>query len=126
VGILWIIIKFEKNLLVHGIFKQRYNSDQFEFKITGICLLETAKQMLTKHLEIKMEPASLSNEFVHFLEKNIKSNPGKSSLRFSILEPTENLEVKLYSLEKGFTMNEEMADFLLDNPDVEVSVGLVN
>jgi DNA polymerase-3 subunit alpha len=115
-----------KNLLVHGIFKQRYNSDQFEFKITGICLLETAKQMLTKHLEIKMEPASLSNEFVHFLEKNIKSNPGKSSLRFSILEPTENLEVKLYSLEKGFTMNEEMADFLLDNPDVEVSVGLVN
>jgi DNA polymerase-3 subunit alpha len=115
-----------KNLLVHGIFKQRYNSDQSEFKVTGICLLETAKQMLTKNLEIRIEPASLTNEFVDFVAKNVKANPGKSSLKFNIYEPTENLEVKMYSLEKGFTMNEELADFLLDNPDVEVSVGLVN
>jgi DNA polymerase-3 subunit alpha len=115
-----------KNLLVHGNFKQRYNSDQFEFKVTAICLLETAKQMLTKNLEIKIEPASLTKEFVQFVEKNVKSNPGKSSLKFHIYEPTENLQVSLYSLEKGFSMNEEMAEFLLDNPDVEVSVGLVN
>jgi len=115
-----------KNLLVHGAFKQRYNSDQYEFKVTGICLLETAKQMLTKNLELRIEPASLTNEFVDFLTKNVKANPGKSSLRFQIYEPTENLEVKMYSLEKGFTMNEELADFLLDNPDVEVNVGLVN
>jgi DNA polymerase-3 subunit alpha len=115
-----------KNLLVHGNFKQRYNADQYEFKVTGICLLETAKQMLTKNLEIKVEPASLTKEFVQFFEKNIKANPGKSSIKFNIYEPTENLEVKMYTLEKGFTMNEEMAEFLLDNPDVEVNVGLVN
>jgi DNA polymerase III subunit alpha len=30
----------------------------------------------------------------------------------------------MYSLEKGFTMNDEMAEFLLDNPDVDVNVGL--
>jgi DNA polymerase-3 subunit alpha len=88
--------------------------------------LETAKQMLTRNVEIKIEPASLTKEFVQFVEKNIKANPGKSSLKFHIYEPTENLEIKMYSLEKGFTMNEEMAEFLLDNPDVEVSVGLVN
>ncbi len=115
-----------KNLLVHGMFKQRYNSDQYEFKVTGICLLETAKQMLTKNINIKLEPASLTQEFVDFFDKNIKKNPGKSSLHFSVYEPTAKLEVKMYSLEKGFTMNEEMAEFLLDNPDVEVSVGLVN
>ena len=28
----------------------------------------------------------------------------------------------MYSLEKGFTMNDDMAVFLIDNPDVEVSV----
>ena len=28
-------------------------------------------------------------------------------------------------MEKGFQMNEEMAEFLLNNPDVDVHVGLV-
>lgn len=113
------------NLLVNGYFKQRYNSDQFEFKVSSIFLLETAKQVLTKQLEINIEPASLTKTFVDFVEKNVRSNPGKSSVRFTIHEPVENIKLSLYSLEKGFTMNEEMADFLLNNPDVEVNVALV-
>ena len=50
--------------------------------------------------------------------------PGKSSLRFNIYEPGENLKVTLYTLEKGFTMNEELASYLINNPDVEINVGL--
>jgi DNA polymerase-3 subunit alpha len=114
------------NLLIYGYFKQRYNGDDYEFKVNAINLLETAKMNLTRHLEICVEPASLTNEFVHFIEANVKSNPGKSSLKFKIKEPQENLEVTLNTTDKGFTMNEEMAVFLMDNPDVEVSVGLFN
>ncbi len=112
------------NLLICGYFKQRFNLDDYEFKISSINLLETAKMNLTKQLEICLEPALLTNEFVHFVETNVKSNPGKSSLKFKIKEPQENLEVVLNNMDKGFTMNEEMASFLLDNPDVEVNVGL--
>lgn len=61
---------------------------------------------------------------VTFFDKNIKSNPGKSSLRFNIVEPTENLVVSLFNNDRGFSMNEDMAEYLLNNPDVEVSVGL--
>jgi len=114
------------NLLIYGYFKQRYNGDEFEFKVTAINLLETAKMNLTRNLELCVEPASLTNEFVHFIEDNVKSNPGKSTLKFKIREPQENLEVVLNTTDKGFTMNEEMAAFLLGNPDVEVSVGLFN
>ncbi len=114
------------NLLIYGYFKQRFNGDEYEFKVNAINLLETAKMNLTRNLEICIEPASLTNEFVHFIEKNVKSNPGKSSLKFKIKEPQENLEVVLNTTDKGFTMNEEMAVFLMDNPDVEVSVGLFN
>jgi DNA polymerase-3 subunit alpha len=114
------------NLLIYGHFKQRFKNDEYEFKITSINLLETAKMNLTRNLEICIEPASLTSEFVHFIETNIKSNPGKSTLKFKIKEPQENLEVVLNTTEKGFTMNEAMAEFLLDNPDLEVSVGLFN
>jgi DNA polymerase-3 subunit alpha len=114
------------NLLIYGYFKQRFNGDEYEFKVTAINLLETAKMNLTRNLEISIEPALVTNEFVNFISNNVRANPGKSSLRFKIKEPQENLEVVLSTAEKGFTMNEEMAAFLLDNPDVEVVVGLFN
>ncbi len=118
-----------KNLLINGFFKTGWKKEgepeRYEFKVTTINLLETAKQTLTKNVDLKMDVASLSGEFVNFLEKNIKNNPGKSLLKFNIIEPTENLKISLFNEGKGFTMNEEMADFLLDNPDVEVSVGLL-
>ncbi len=114
------------NLIICGCFRTRYNGEDYEFKITSINLLETAKMNLTRQVEICMEPASLTDEFVYFIETNVKSNPGKSTLKFRIKEPQENLEIILNSIDKGFTMNEEMAVFLMDNPDMEVSVGLIN
>ena len=68
---------------------------------------------------------SIQDLSVNFITQNIRDNPGKSALKFRIKEPQENLEVILSTTEKGFSMNEELADFLLDNPDVEVSVALV-
>jgi len=47
-------------------------------------------------------------------------------LRFNIIEPVENVKISLYNSEKGFLMNDEMAEFLWNNPDVDVNVGLVN
>jgi DNA polymerase-3 subunit alpha len=115
-----------QNILINGYFRSRFNkSDQFEFKITTMCLLETVKQALTKNVEININPVSITPDFVHFFEKNIKNHPGKAGLKFNIYEPIENLKITLLAFEKGFEMNEEMADFLLDNPDLEVKVGLV-
>jgi DNA polymerase-3 subunit alpha len=63
---------------------------------------------------------------VDFIEKNMKDNPGKTSLRINLFEPKENLKVCLYSMEKSFLMNEDMAGYLLNNPDLDVHVGLAN
>jgi DNA polymerase-3 subunit alpha len=115
-----------QNVLLNGYFRPRYNRpNEFDFKVSSINLLESVKQHLTRSLDIKIHAASLTPEFVAFIETNVKKYPGKSSLRFNVLEPKENLLVSLYSFDKGFEMNEEMAGFLLDNPDVEVQVGLV-
>ena len=115
-----------KNLLITGYFRSRFSSDQYEFKVNNICLLETAKQTLTKQIDINIQPASLTNGFVNFVENNVKSNPGKASIRFNIYEPLHHLKVTMHTMDRGFTMNEEMADFLIDNPDVDISVEIMN
>jgi DNA polymerase-3 subunit alpha len=110
---------------VSGFFKANWKGDGFEFKVGSINLLETVKQNLTKNIDLSVTPGSVSKEFVDFVENNVRRHPGKSALRFNIHEPLENLKVSLYHTDKGFTMNEEMADFLIAHPDVDVTVGLV-
>jgi DNA polymerase III subunit alpha len=109
-------------VMVEGGFKTRYNSDQYEFKLARIHLLETVKPMLTKQVVLEVQPQFINEDFINFIEKNVKANPGKSMLKFNIADVRNNYKVGMYNLEKGFTMNDDMALFLNDNPDVEVSV----
>ncbi|HTB52291.1 MAG TPA: DNA polymerase III subunit alpha [Ferruginibacter sp.] len=109
-------------VLVEGGFKTRYNSDQYEFKLSKIHLLETVKPTLTKQVSIEIQPQFIKEEFVTFIEKNIKENPGKTSIKFNIVDTRHNYKFGMYTLEKGFTMNDDMAIFLNENPDIEVSV----
>ncbi|MCX6337767.1 MAG: DNA polymerase III subunit alpha, partial [Bacteroidetes bacterium] len=116
-----------QNILCNGFFRPKYNRPtEFEFKITSMSLLETVKQTLTRTIDISIHPVGITADLVDFVDKNLKQYPGKTTLRFNIYEPKENLKLSLYSLERSFMMNEEMADYLLNNPDFEVNVGLVN
>ena len=109
-------------ILVEGGFKTRYNTDQYEFKLSKIHLLETVKPTLTKQVVLEVQPQFIDTNFISFIETNIKSNPGKATLKFNIVDVRNNFKVGMYNLEKGFSMNDDMADFLIKNPDVEVSV----
>jgi DNA polymerase-3 subunit alpha len=116
-----------QNILLNGYFRNRYNQPNlFEFKISSMSLLETVKQQLTRSVEINMHPSAVTPAMVGFIEKNLKTYPGKSTLRINIMEPKENLKISMYTIERGFQMNEEMADYLMNNLDVEVKVGLVS
>ncbi|MEJ7681832.1 MAG: hypothetical protein WKG06_29090 [Segetibacter sp.] len=85
-------------------------------------MLEVTKQSFTKQLIMDVPTKVITRDFVNFIDKNVKDYPGKSSLKFNIYEPKDNLKFSLYSLEKGFTMNEEMVHFLEENNDIEVQV----
>ena len=114
------------NILLNGFFRNRYNQPNvFEFKINTMSLLETVKQQLTRSVELSMHPSALTVDMIQFLEKNTRSYPGKSTLKFNVYEPKENLRVSMFTVEKGFEMNEEMADYLMNNLDVDVKVSLV-
>jgi DNA polymerase-3 subunit alpha len=114
----------EKGLivLIEGGFKTRYNSEQYEFKLSKIYLLETVKPALTKQVIVEIQPQFVSTQFVNFIENNVKQYPGKTALKFNIVDVRNNYKVGMYSLETGFTMNDDMAEFLNENKDLEVNV----
>ena len=64
----------EKGLivLIEGGFKTRYNSEQYEFKLSKIHLLETVKPALTKQVIVEVQPQFVSTHFVNFIENNVK------------------------------------------------------
>lgn len=111
-------------LMIEGAFKQRFKSDQYEFKITRICLLETVKTLLTKQLIIDLEPSLLDAEWIRFMEDNIREHPGSATLRFSLSDPEQKHKINLYTMEKGFSMNDDMISFLQKHPDCKSSVVL--
>ena len=77
---------------------------------------------MTKQLIVDIAPRFLTEEMVNFMESNVKKNPGKSNLKFNLYEPKDNWKVGMYTVEKGFEMNDEMALFLLDKPELNVTV----
>lgn len=109
-------------LMIEGAFRQRYNSDQYEFKIAKLHLLETAKSALTKELVIEIPPQYIDEEFVTFINKNVQEHPGRSALKFNINDEARNYKFSMRTLEKGFTMNDEMALYLNNHKHIEVNV----
>src|ERR1700754_1003228 len=111
-----------KNLFLMGSFKQRFNKAEFEFKIDKMMLLESIKPILTKQVIMDVEARFINPAMVEFIEKNIKKYPGKSSLKFNIVESKSQARVSLYTLGTGFEMNDEMSAFLETMPELEVQV----
>jgi len=111
-----------KNLFLMGNFKQRFNTNQFEFKIEKMMLLESIKPILTKQVIMDVEARFVNEELVRFMEGNVKKYPGKSGLKFNIVESKSHARVSLFSMGQGFEMNDEMSAFLEKTPEVEVQV----
>jgi len=111
-----------KNLFITGAFRLRFNKTEYEFKIERMMLLESIKPILTKQVIMDVEARFVSEEMVLFMEKNLKKYPGKSQLKFNILEPKSRSRISMFTMGAGFEMNDEMTAFLADKPELEVQV----
>lgn len=100
------------NLLVEGCFKSRYNTDQYEFRISRLHLLETVKTTLTKGVVLDLEASLLDEAFINFMSHNVSTHPGSTSFKININEKEGENNVSLYTLEKGISVNDELAEFL--------------
>ncbi|HNP53769.1 MAG TPA: DNA polymerase III subunit alpha, partial [Ferruginibacter sp.] len=111
------------SLVVEGTFRPRFNSsDQMEFKVSRINLLETIKTTMTKQLILDVSPQFINEGLLSFLEQNLKAHPGKTGIRFNIQDTATNHKVSLQTLETGVTMNDDLLHYLEQHQEIEVSV----
>ena len=106
-----------------GTFRQRYNKD-YEFKISSITLLETLMRSCTKKIQIETEPKYITQDLIDFISENVNRFPGKASLKFCITDEMSKMKCGMYSLEKGFEMNDELANYLQQKPQLEIQLEL--
>jgi DNA polymerase III subunit alpha len=109
-------------LYITGKFEKWEYRNDWNFKVLEICLLETIKRSLTRQIQFNINPKLFTDNQFAFMERNIKKNPGKTRLKFVFNEKKGQKMVILSTIDKGFEMNDEMAAFLLENPDMEVNV----
>jgi DNA polymerase-3 subunit alpha len=110
-------------LYITGKFEKWESRNEWNFRVAEICLLETIKKTLTRAVQLSIHPMLLQTSHIDFLERNIRSHPGKGGLKITFAEPKQQLKVMMNSpMDKGFEMNDEMAAFLDQNPDFEVTV----
>jgi DNA polymerase-3 subunit alpha len=111
-------------LCITGSFVQRYQTSPYEFKISSISLLETVMKNQTKKLHIDMNPQDVSEEFIEFVGNNVQKFPGKSTIKFNISDNLSRLKFSMYTVDKGFEMNDEMANYLQQKPELDIKVEL--
>ena len=109
-------------IFITGFFRQRWNKEEYEFKVQTISLIETIKRNLTRQVQIEVNPKDVSKDMIQFVEKNVKDFPGKATLKFLLNEPKNNWKISLMTLDNGFEMNDEMAEFLQNQPSLGVQV----
>lgn len=112
-------------IFIEGAYKQRFNNGQYEFKFSKIHLLETLKTTITKQLILEISPQLIDEKLIDFLTENIKNHPGKTSLKFNILDELRQKKLSMSSLEKGITMNDDMIEFLSSNKHIDVYVATI-
>jgi len=116
------VLQQGSSVCITGFFKQRYNKDEYEFKVMSVTLAETLKKQLTRQVNIEVHPQDISPEMIGFVETNLRNFPGSATLRFTLAEPRENLKVSLVNSNSGFEMNEDLIHFLAGKPELEVQV----
>jgi DNA polymerase-3 subunit alpha len=112
-------------VLLEGSYKQRFNNGNYEFKISKFHLLETLKTTMTKQIILELSPQLVDEKLINFIEENTKNHPGKTTLKFNIVDELRQKKLGMSSFEKGITMNDDIIEFLTLNKHIDVYVSTI-
>lgn len=119
-----VFMEVGKSICIDGQWRAPYKEGgNCDFKIIDVCLLESVLSQATKQLDITMPPSVVDRSLIAFLESNIRSNlGGPATLKFKLHDELEGVSVTLVH-RKGYRMNYDMAEYVMNHPDLIVRVG---
>ena len=112
-------------IFVKGTFEKWESRNEWNFRINELCLLETIKKAFTKQVQITLQAGSITTEQVDFLRNNMRKHPGRVRIKFIFIDQVERLLIQMKTTDKGFEMNDEMAEFLNNHPLFDVHVDTI-
>ncbi len=114
-------------LYVHGGFKpRRFNENEYEFRVNSMQLLQEVKRTHTRKIGLITMPQFITPQVIDFLSENIQKNPGKAEIYCQLIDRDEELMVKMHTFTKHVEMNDELAQFLESQPDIDVYIDTIN
>ena len=106
------ILKEGQSYFVEGNFQKRWNSEEFQFRISDAILLETAGQKLTESITLKLPLDRLTEEVVNQIDTLCQKHKGKHRLRMILLDRTNRMRLDMVSKERKVNADNDFINAL--------------
>ncbi len=95
------------SIYVEGEYKPRYNSDEMEFKVLNVRLLETIGEEKTQSVTLKIPVEKISADLIERIEKLCVAHKGKHTLRMELIDFQNKERMAFTSLGKKVNVGNE-------------------
>jgi DNA polymerase-3 subunit alpha len=109
-------------LLIKGVIQNRYGSDQLEFKVNKLELLDEVREKYFKSITVKIPLSSLTGNFITDLEHLTKTTHGKALLKFDIFDLETNMVVNLFSRNTRIEITDDLLAYFDKHDDLAFKI----
>lgn len=95
------------SVYVEGEYKQRYNSDEMEFRVLNVRLLETIGEEKTQSVTLKIPVEKISADLIERIEKLCSAHKGKHTLRMELIDFQNKERMAFTSMGKKVNVGNE-------------------
>ncbi|GAB4494361.1 MAG: DNA polymerase III subunit alpha [Saprospiraceae bacterium] len=109
------------SVYVEGEYKQRYNSDEMEFRVLNVRLLETIGQEKTSSITLRIPVETLTDALIERIEQLCTAHKGKHDLRMELVDFTNKERLAFRSAARKVNVDN---DFIAAVKDLGVECGV--
>ncbi len=109
-------------LMVRGGVKSRFNSDYYEFKVSGIELLSEVRETYVKSITINLPLSKITESMVKSMESLVEEYKGKTTLYFNVYDPENNMYIKMFSRTARIHPSDKFLSFFDGQPDISYRI----
>jgi DNA polymerase III subunit alpha len=95
------------SVYVEGEYKQRFNSDEFEFRVNNVRLLEAIGEEKTSSITVRIPLERITKELVAQIEEVCKSHKGKQTLKMEVIDYQQKERFMLIAQSRKVTVGNE-------------------